>query len=95
MKELMLAFAAVLRRAERFEHHEIQREQLSTRERMSQVLAQLQGGHFVTFRSLFDGQEGKLGVVVNLSGGAGTGKRSLNRHCAAGTVRPHPRAGAQ
>nr|WP_228346776.1 ScpA family protein [Venatoribacter cucullus] len=64
MKELMLAFAAVLRRAERFEHHEIQREQLSTRERMSQVLAQLQGGHFVTFRSLFDGQEGKLGVVV-------------------------------
>lgn len=64
MKELMLAFAAVLRRAERFEHHEIQREQLSTRERMSQVLAQLQGGHFITFRSLFDEQEGKLGVVV-------------------------------
>src|SRR5690606_26158257 len=48
MKQLMLAFAAVLRRGER----------------MSQVLAQLQGGHFVTFRSLFDGQEGKLGVVV-------------------------------
>ena len=38
MQEIMLAFAAVLRRAERFEHHEIQREQLSTRERMSQVL---------------------------------------------------------
>ena len=38
MKEIMLAFAAVLRRAERFEHHEIQREQLSTRERMTDVL---------------------------------------------------------
>ncbi len=64
MKELMLAFAAVLRRAERFEHHEIQREQLSTRERMSDVLARLQGGNFMTFRALFDDDEGKLGVVV-------------------------------
>ena len=38
MKELMLAFADVLRRAERFESHEVQREQLFTRERMSEVL---------------------------------------------------------
>lgn len=64
MKELMLAFAAVVRRTERFEHHEIQREQLSTRERMTQVLDQLKGGNFTTFKSLFDPQEGKLGVVV-------------------------------
>ena len=64
MKELMLAFAAVLRRAERFEHHEIQREQLSTRERMSDVLSRLQGGNFMSFRALFDVEEGKLGAVV-------------------------------
>lgn len=64
MKELMLAFAAVLRRAERFEHHEIQREQLSTRERMSDVLERLQGGSFMSFRALFAEDEGKLGVVV-------------------------------
>lgn len=64
MRELMLAFADVLRRAERFESHEIQREQLSTRERMSAVLAKLQGGHFVTFKSLFAPEEGRLGVVV-------------------------------
>ncbi len=64
MKELMLAFAAVLRRAERFEHHEIQREQLSTRERMSDVLERLKGGNFMAFRALFDPSEGKLGVVV-------------------------------
>jgi len=64
MKEIMLAFAAVLRRAERFEHHEIHREQLSTRERMTQVLDKLKGGSFTTFRSLFEPKEGKLGVVV-------------------------------
>ena len=64
MKEFMLAFAAVLRRAERFEHHEIHREQLSTRERMTQVLDKLKGGSFTTFRSLFEPKEGKLGVVV-------------------------------
>lgn len=64
MKELMLAFAAVLRRAERFEHHEIQREQLSTRERMSDVLDKLKGGHFMSFGALFESSEGKLGVVV-------------------------------
>lgn len=64
IKELMLAFADVLRRAERFESHEVQREQLSTRERMSDILDHLKGGHFVTFRSLFTPEEGRLGVVV-------------------------------
>ncbi|WP_338116334.1 ScpA family protein [Thalassolituus oleivorans] len=64
MREMMLALASVMRRAERFEHHEIQREQLSTRERMSDVLEALKGGHFVPFRNLFSPEEGKLGVVV-------------------------------
>jgi segregation and condensation protein A len=64
MKEIMLAMAAVMRRAERFEHHEIQREVLSTRERMIQVLEQLQHGEFAPFTSLFSMEEGRLGVVV-------------------------------
>ena len=64
MRELMLAMATVVRRAERFEHHEIQREQLSTRERMSTVLELLKGGHFVPFGNLFTVEEGRLGVVV-------------------------------
>ncbi len=64
MQELMLAFALVLRRTERFESHEVKQEQLSTRERMSEVLRRLQGGHFVTFTALFDPQEGRLGIVV-------------------------------
>ena len=64
LRELMLAFAEVLRRSERFESHEVQREQLSTRERMSAILSQLQGGHFVLFSALFASEEGKLGAVV-------------------------------
>ena len=65
MREIMLAMAAVMRRAERFEHHEIEREQLSTRERMADILEKLKGGHFVPFSQLFSPEEGKLGVVVS------------------------------
>jgi len=65
MREIMLAMASVMRRAERFEHHEIEREQLSTRERMADILEKLKGGHFVPFSQLFTPEEGKLGVVVS------------------------------
>lgn len=64
MRELMLAFADVLRRTERFEEHAVAAENLSTRERMSDILEALKGGHFVTFKSLFKPEEGKQGVVV-------------------------------
>ena len=64
MKEILLAFGEVLRRAEMFESHQVQREKLSTRERMSQVLDQLQNKQFVPFVSLFVAEEGRLGVVV-------------------------------
>lgn len=64
IKELLLAFTEVLRRAEMFESHQVQREKLSTRERMSDVLTRLQGKHFVPFVSLFSVEEGQLGVVV-------------------------------
>lgn len=65
MRELMIAMAMVMRRTERFEHHEVSREQLSTRERMSDILDKLKGGHFVAFRNLFEPEEGRLGVVVS------------------------------
>lgn len=64
MKDIMLAFARVLKRAEQFEHHEVQREQLSTRERMSQVLEQLSNGEFMNFNALFNAEEGRQGVIV-------------------------------
>jgi segregation and condensation protein A len=64
MKEVLLALASVLRRAEMFESHQVHKEKLSTRERMSQILGMLQGKHFVPFVSLFTVSEGRLGVVV-------------------------------
>lgn len=64
MRELMLALSEVLRRADMFTSHHVEREKLSTRERMSQVLTQLKGNQFVPFVSLFNVHEGRLGVVV-------------------------------
>ena len=64
MRELLLALGEVLRRADMFESHHIQREALSTRERMSQVLEALSGKQFVPFVALFTADEGRLGVVV-------------------------------
>jgi segregation and condensation protein A len=64
MKELMLTMGAIMRRAQMFEKHEVAKEVLSTRERMSNILAALKGGHFVNFSDLFTPEEGRLGVVV-------------------------------
>jgi len=64
MKELLLALSEVMRRADMFTSHHVQKEKLSTRERMTQVLDSLQGKQFVPFVSLFTAEEGRLGVVV-------------------------------
>lgn len=64
LEELLLSMAEVLRRADMFESHQVTREALSTRERMSEVLERLKGGAFVPFVSLFTLDEGRLGVVV-------------------------------
>ena len=64
MREILTALADVLRRAEMVESHHIEREKLSTRERMSQVLERLRGEQFIPFVSLFKVAEGRLGVVV-------------------------------
>ena len=64
LEELLMSMADVLRRSDMFESHQVSRETLSTRERMSQVLERLRGGGFVPFVELFGVEEGKLGVVV-------------------------------
>ncbi|MGA4446407.1 segregation and condensation protein A [Ectopseudomonas chengduensis] len=64
LEEVLLSMAEVLRRADMFESHQITREALSTRERMSEVLERLKGGAFVPFGELFAAEEGRLGVVV-------------------------------
>lgn len=64
LEEILLSMAEVMRRNDLFESHQITREVLSTRERMSEVLERLKGGAFVPFVELFTVEEGKLGVVV-------------------------------
>ncbi len=65
IKELLSAMMEVVARADLFTNHQIQRETLSVRERMTQVLAKIEDDKFVEFISLFTLDEGKLGVVVS------------------------------
>lgn len=64
LRELLLSFQEVLSRADMFAHHHVQRETLSVRQRMSDVLEKIQGGQFVAFTALFTPEEGRMGVVV-------------------------------
>jgi len=65
LRELLMAFRDVMQRAELFTRHQVAREPLSVRERMSHVLQQLQSGP-KDFYELVDFSEGKGGVVVVL-----------------------------
>src|SRR5699024_1938086 len=53
MREMLLALKDVLHRAELFTRHAVQREALSVRQRMSDLLARLEDGQFHRFESLF------------------------------------------
>lgn len=63
--ELARAFADVLKRVEAYGDHQVRKEQLSTRERMSQILAQLSSERYTPFSELFSISEGRAGVVVS------------------------------
>jgi segregation and condensation protein A len=64
LREMLLALRDVLHRAELYGHHAVEREPLSVRQRMGDVLRKLGDGTFHRFESLFEVSEGKLGVVV-------------------------------
>jgi len=64
MKDLIHALQQVLHRAEMYASHAIQRELLSIRERMTQILNSLSVDDFVEFESLFTREEGRSGVIV-------------------------------
>jgi len=64
MKELLLAFHDVLKRAEMFSNLHLQREPLSVRQRMSEILTSIKAGQFTGFADLFDAEEGRMGVAV-------------------------------
>ncbi|MDH4054275.1 MAG: segregation/condensation protein A [Gammaproteobacteria bacterium] len=64
MKELLLAFHDVLKRAEMYSNLHMQREPLSVRQRMSEILSRIKANEFTGFADLFDPEEGRMGVAV-------------------------------
>src|SRR5882757_4550532 len=64
LQEMLLAFKEVVMRSEMFAHHHIQRERLSVRARMGDILSSLEQSSFVEFVRLFRPAEGRMGVTV-------------------------------
>ena len=64
LQEMLLAFQEVLSRSDMFAHHHVQREPLSVRQRMTDVLSSLTASAFVDFVRLFRADEGRRGVTV-------------------------------
>jgi len=64
LQEMLVAFKEVVVRAELFSHHHVQRERLSIRARMSDILSTLEQSSFVEFGRLFRPEEGRMGVTV-------------------------------
>lgn len=67
MQEMLVALKDVMSRVDMFAHHHVQRERLSVRQRMSDVLAALRAQAFVEFTQLFRPEEGRMGVTVTFS----------------------------
>ena len=66
LRDILMAFQDILKQVDMQKHHEIEREEISIRERMTHVLSRLEGDNFVEFQTLFSLKEGRLGVVVTL-----------------------------
>jgi segregation and condensation protein A len=66
LRDLLFAFKDAMARADMYSHHHIQREGLSVRERMSNVLSLISADGFTSYTSLFTIEEGRRGVVVTL-----------------------------
>ena len=64
LQEMIEAFREVVARSQMFAHHHVQRERLSVRARMTDILAAVDAEAFVEFTSLFRPQEGRMGVTV-------------------------------
>ncbi|MCH8867117.1 MAG: segregation/condensation protein A [Proteobacteria bacterium] len=64
LKELLIAFHDVLKRAEMFSNLHLQRELLSVRQRMSDILTRINANTFSSFSDLFNAEEGRRGIAV-------------------------------
>jgi chromatin segregation and condensation protein Rec8/ScpA/Scc1 (kleisin family) len=65
LQEMLVAFQEVLSRSDMFAHLHVQREPLSVRQRMTDILAALTANAFVDFVRLFTAEEGRRGVTVS------------------------------
>ncbi len=65
IRELVLAFQAVMARAELKTSHAVSREVLSVKDRMASVMRRLQSGQTTRFDELFTPEEGKQGALVS------------------------------
>ncbi len=65
MADLLAALTDISRRVKDFQHHQVSKEKLSTRERMSQILEKLRVNGYLEFAECFTLTEGRAGVVVS------------------------------
>ena len=77
LKDMLLAFKDVLKRADQLSHHQITKEALSVRERMATILEYLKGENSLLFSQLFVRKEGRPGVVVSFLAILELGKEGL------------------
>jgi len=64
LKELLISFQGVLKRAEMYSNIHFLKEPLSVRERMATILEILRDNDFIEFTALFDLKEQRAGLVV-------------------------------
>ncbi|HTV52703.1 MAG TPA: ScpA family protein [Steroidobacteraceae bacterium] len=64
LQEMLAAFKDVVVRAELFAHHRVERERLSVRSRMTDIVAALGQASFIEFVRLFRPEEGRMGITV-------------------------------
>ena len=66
LKEVLIAFSSVLRRAEMFSKHQVEYETLSIRDSMASILTKLnlQDG-YLSFHDLFEAEYGRMEIIVN------------------------------
>ena len=64
LKELLIAFHDVLQRVEMNSELHFERETLSVRQRMSDIISKIQSTKFIDFNELFDKNEGRLGIAI-------------------------------
>ena len=66
LADLIDAMKSLMQREDHRAHHQVSRETMSVRERMSHVLLQLQHHKVIEFTQLFTFEEGRMGLVVTL-----------------------------